>query len=137
MSTSISKYHLDRRAGQQGSRPSAHGQAEVKKSLTGHHYSEVTSSGWSTRKTYRILNTKIHHNDRIGSINHERAYKICTVYTQCKFLEQNITFFQEAHIIGHNTSLLNDSELNGWTFINSGLNCKASAGVGIALSPDV
>ena len=26
---------------------------------------------------------------------------------------------------------------HGWTFINSGLKCKASAGVGMALLPDV
>ena len=58
MSTSISKYRLDRRAGQQGSRPSVRVQAEVEKSVTGHH-SEVTSSGWSTHKRYRTQNTKI------------------------------------------------------------------------------
>ena len=63
--------------------------------------------------------------------------KLAQCISQCKFLEQNITFFQETHIIDHNTILFNDSELNGWTFINSGLKCKASAGVGIALSADV
>ena len=61
--------------------------------------------------------------------------KLAQCISQCKFLEQNITFFQETHIIGHNTILFN--ELNGWTFINSGWKCKASAGVGIALSSDV
>ena len=138
MSTSISKYRLDRRAGQQGSRPSVRGQAEVEKSVTGHHYSEVT--GWSIHKRYRTQNTKIHHNICIGSINTttmKDPIKRAQCISQCKFLEQNITFFQETHIIGHNTILFNDSELNGWTFINSGLKCKASAGVGIALSPDV
>ena len=39
-------YRIDRRAGYQGSRPSVRGLAEVEKSVTGHHYSEVTSSGW-------------------------------------------------------------------------------------------
>ena len=62
MSTSNSTYRLDRRAGQQGSRPSVSGQAEVEKFVTGHHYSEVTSSGWSTRKRYGTQNTKHHHN---------------------------------------------------------------------------
>ena len=39
-------YRIDRRTDYQGSRPaSARGQAEVEKSVTGHHYSEVPSSG--------------------------------------------------------------------------------------------
>ena len=124
MSTSISKYRLDRRAGQHGSRPSVCGQAEVEKSVTGHHYSEVTSFGWSTRKRYRTLNTKLHHNMCIDSINTttmKGSIKLSQCISQCNFLEQNITFFQETHTIGHNTILFNDSELNGWTFIDSGL----------------
>ena len=34
---------IDRRAGQQGSRPSVRGQAEVEKYVTGRHYSGVAS----------------------------------------------------------------------------------------------
>ena len=44
---------------------------------------------------------------------------------------------QETHIIGHQTTNFTDEHLNGWTFVNSGLKVKASAGVGIALSPNV
>ena len=47
MSTPQSTYRPDRLTGQQGSRPSVAGQAEVEKYVTGHHYSEVASSGWS------------------------------------------------------------------------------------------
>ena len=53
MTTYTSKYRIDRRAGYQGSRPSVRGQAEVEKYATGHHYSEVTSSGWSKSKRYQ------------------------------------------------------------------------------------
>ena len=44
---------------------------------------------------------------------------------------------QETHITGHNTTIVYYVELNVWTYIYSGLKCKASAGVGIALSSDV
>ena len=44
---------------------------------------------------------------------------------------------QETHIIGHQTTNFTDEHLNGWTFVNSGLKVKASAGVGVALSPNV
>lgn len=140
MSSSKLTYRIDRRAGQQGSRPSVRGQAEVEKFVTGRHYSEVTSSGWSTNKRYRTQTTKHHHNICIGSINTttmKDPLKLAQCISQCKFLKHDITFMQETHITGHNTTIFNDAELNGWTFINSGLKCKASAGVGIALSPEV
>ena len=63
--------------------------------------------------------------------------KLAQCIHQCKFLKHHITFFQETHITGHKTTIFDDSDLNGWTFINSGMKCKASAGVGIALSPVV
>ena len=44
---------------------------------------------------------------------------------------------QETHITGHHTKQIDDDHLNGWTFINSGLKVISSAGVGIALSPNV
>ena len=44
---------------------------------------------------------------------------------------------QETHITGHHTTKFYDEHLTGWTFINSGLKVKSSAGVGIALSPNV
>ena len=40
-------YRHVRGAGQQGMRRSVLRQAEVEKYATGHHYSEVASSGWS------------------------------------------------------------------------------------------
>ena len=47
----------------------------------------------------------------------------------------------EVYIIGHHdrhqTTNFTDEHLNGWTFVNSGLKVKASAGVGIALAPNV
>ena len=62
-------YHLVRRAGQQGTRPSVLGQAEVEKYATGHHYSEVASSGWSKTKRLRTQKIKFHRKIDIGSIN--------------------------------------------------------------------
>ena len=56
MSTPKSTYRLDLGAGQQGSCPSVGGQAEVEKYVTGHHYSEVASSGWSRDKRLRTQN---------------------------------------------------------------------------------
>ena len=44
---------------------------------------------------------------------------------------------QETHITGHHTTKFDAGHLNGWTFINSGLKVKSSAGVGIDLSPNV
>ena len=44
---------------------------------------------------------------------------------------------QETHIIGNHTTVFDDTKIKGWTFINSGMKTKASAGVGIALSPNV
>jgi exonuclease III len=63
--------------------------------------------------------------------------KLAQCISQCKFLNHSITFIQETHIFGQSTTKFDDRELCGWTFINSGLKSKASAGVGIALSPDV
>ena len=140
MSTPQSTYRLDRRAGQQGSRPSVAGQAEVEKYVTGHHYSEVASSGWSRDKRLRIQNIQFHQKICIGSINTttmKDPMKLTQCISQCKFLKHHITFIQETHIIGQNTIKFDDAELCGWTFINSGLRSKASAGVGIVLSPDV
>ena len=48
---------IDRRAGQKGSRPSVRGQAEVEKNVTGHHYSEIASSGCHKRKGYELKTT--------------------------------------------------------------------------------
>ena len=58
------------------------------------------------------------------------------MYISVQILEHHITFMQESHIIGHKTTKYDD-ELKWWTFINSRLKGKASAGVGIALVPDV
>ena len=133
-------YRIDRRAGQQGSRPSVRGQAEVEKYVTGHHYSEVTSSGWPKSKRHRTQNNIFYHNVCVGSINTttiKDPMKLAQSLSQCKFLKHDITFMQETHITGHQTTTFNDTELKGWTFINSGLKSRASAGVGIALSPNV
>ena len=131
-------YRITRRAGYQGLRPSVRSQAGVEKYVTGHHYSEVASFGWPSSKRQR---TRIkHHTDiLIGSINTTtmKDLKLAQCIHQCKFLKHHITFFQETHIIGHHTTVFEDKHLNGWTYINSGMKCKASAGVGIALSPEV
>jgi hypothetical protein len=141
MRSYTSKYRIDRRAGDQGSRPSVRGQAEVEKYATGHHYSEVTSSGWPKPKRYQTHNNNaFYHSILIGSINTttmKDPIKLAQCISQCKFLKNDITFMQETHIIGHHTKKFNDNHLNGWTFINSGLKVKASAGVGIVLSPNV
>ena len=142
MQTSNLLYHIDRRAGQQGSRPSVRGQAEVEKSVTGRHYSEVTSCGWLEHKRHqtRNNNSSFHHNICIGSINTRTMkdpMKLAQCISQCKFLKNDITFVQETHISGHQTTVFYDTELNGWTFVNSGMKMKASAGVGMALSPDI
>ena len=68
MSTSNLPYRIDRRAGQQGSRPSVRGQAEVEKYVTGRHYSEVASSGWSSHKRHRTRKKHL-YDISIGSIN--------------------------------------------------------------------
>ena len=138
MSTSNLPYRIDRRL---GSRPSVRGQSEVEKSVTGHHYSEVTSSGWLKSKRHRThYNSSFHHNICIGSINTRTMkdpMKLAQCISQCKFFKNDITFLQETDIIGNQTTVLKDTELNGWAFINSGAKTKASAGVGMALSPDI
>ena len=63
--------------------------------------------------------------------------KLAQCISQSKYLKHDITFMQETHIIGHSTIVFDDDQLKGWTYINSGLKSKASAGVGIALSPNV
>jgi exonuclease III len=63
--------------------------------------------------------------------------KLAQCILQCKFLKNDITFLQETHIIGHQTTTFEETELEGWTYINSGMKMKASAGVGMALSPNV
>ena len=63
--------------------------------------------------------------------------KLAQCISQCKFLKNDITFMQETHITGHQTTVFDDAQLKGWTFVNSGMKMKASAGVGIALSPNV
>ena len=150
MSPSESTYRIDRRAGQQGSRPSVRGQAEVEKFVTGHHYSEVASSGWPTSKRQKTpktpytskVNCKPRHNRHavsFGSINTttmKDPLKLIECLCQCKKLNQQITFFQETHITGNQTIKFdNHDQLNGWTFINCGFKAKAYGGVGIALSP--
>ena len=137
------KYRIDRRAGKQGSRPSVRGQAEVEKYVTGRHYSGVASPGWPKPKRLRTHKIKRNHNILIGSINTttmKDPMKLAQCISECKFLKHSITFFQETHIFGQKEIPFddkNDKELCGWTFINSGLKSKASAGVGIALCPDV
>ena len=111
MTSYTSKYRIDRRAGYQGSRPSVRGQAEVEKYATGHHYSEVTSSGWSKSKRYRTQkNTNaFYHSILIGSINTttmKDPLKLAQCISQCKFLKNDITFMQETHITGHHTTKL-------------------------------
>ena len=142
MSTSTLPYRIDRRAGHQGSRPPVGGQAGVEKYVTGHHYSEVTSSGWpGSNKRHRTKNNIFfHHKVCIGSINTrtmKEQIKLAQCISQCKFLKNDITFLQESHIIGHQTTTFKDTELEGWSYINSGMKTKASAGVGIAISPNV
>ena len=96
MSTSNLSNRIDRRAGYQGSRPSVRGQAEVEKFVTGHHYSEVTSSGWLKSKMHRTKNTKkFHHSIGIGSINTRTLMKLAQCVSQCKLLQNDITFMQE------------------------------------------
>ena len=109
MTSYTSKYRIDRRAGYQGSRPSVRGQAEVEKYATGHHYSEVTPSGWSTSKRYRTQkNTNaFYHSILIGSINTttmKDPLKLAQCISQCKFLKNDIIFMQETHITGHHTT---------------------------------
>ena len=146
MSTSKIPYRIARRAGYQGPRPPVGGQAGVEKYATGHHYSEVASSGWPRHsKRLQTHNTKHNikhqHNISIGSINTttmKDSIKLAQCVSQCKFLQHSITFVQETHILGKSTTKFEgDPNLVGWKFINSGLKSKASAGVGIVLSPEV
>ena len=67
----------------------------------------------------------------------KESFKLAQCISQCKFLKHEITFIQETHRIGHDTTVFDDDELAGWNFINSGMKMKACAGVGIALSPNV
>ena len=137
---------IDRRAGQQGSRPSVRGQAEVEKYVTGRHYSGVASPGWPKPKRLRTRSknnnksTQFHRTVSIGSINTttmKDPMKFAQCIAQCKALGHSLTFIQETHMIGNRTIPFKDPELCGWRFINSGLKGKAQDGVGIALSPDV
>ena len=115
------------------------GQAEVEKFVTGHHYSEVTSSGWLKSKRHRTQNNNnFHHSIGLGSINTrtmKHPMKLAQCISQCKFLQNDITFMQETHITGHKTITFHNTELKGWQFVNSGMKMKSRAGVGLALSP--
>ena len=106
----------------------------------GRHYNEVASSRWSAHKRCRTQNTNCYQYICIGSINTtpmKDPLKLAQCISQCKVFKHHITFMQETYIIGHKTTIFEDDELKRWTFINSGLKGKASAGVGIALSSDV
>ena len=96
ISTSNLSNRIDRRAGYQGSRPSVCGQAEVETFVTGHHYSEVTSSGWLKSKRRRTQTTKkFHHSIGIGSIDTRTSkdpMKLGQCVSQCKLLQNDITF---------------------------------------------
>ena len=143
MSTQKSPYRIGRRAGYQGPRPPVGRQAGVEKYATGRHYSEVDSSGWSGIKSSRTRFNNIKHQQKIciGSINTttlKDPMKLAQCISHCKFSKHSVTFIQETHIFGqHTIKFENDGNLSGWTFINSGLKSKASAGVGIVLSPEV
>ena len=135
MTTNTSTYRIDRRTGYQGSRPSVRGQAEVEKYATGHHYSEVTSSGWPNRKGTKLKTTNkalFHHSVSIRSINTttmKDPLKLAQCISQCKFLKNDITFMQKTHITGQQTTNFDDEHLNGWTFVNSGLKAKLVQGL--------
>ena len=142
MSTKQIPYRIARCVGYQGPRPPVGSQAGVEKYVTGHHYSEVDSSGWSGTKSSRtrFTNTEHHHKIFIGSINTttlKDPMKLAQCVSHCKFLKHSITFMQETHILEKPIKFENDEELSGWRFINAGLKSKASAGVGIVLSPEV
>ena len=62
--------------------------------------------------------------------------KLAQCISQRKFLKNDITFLQESHIIGHQTTTFEDAELEGWTYIYSDMKPKASAGVGITIKPN-
>ena len=125
MSTSNFPYRIDRHAGHQGSRPPVGGQAGVEKYVTGHHYSEVTPSGWSGhKKRLQTHNTKHHHKICIGSINTttmKDPMKLAQCISQCKFLKHSITFVQETHIFGRHTTKFDD-DTKYWTILII-LNC--------------
>ena len=91
-------YRITRRAGYQGLRPPVGSQAGVEKYVTGHHYSEVTSSGWpGSNKRHRTKNNNsFHHRVCIGSINTrtmKEELKLSQCILQCEFLKNDITFF--------------------------------------------
>ena len=115
----------------------------IKNYASGHHYSEVASSGRPQYKRQRTKTKtqKFHRNISIGSINTTTTkdpMKLAQCILQCKALKHSITFIQETHMCGKNTiKFEKNPELHGWQFIYSGLKSKASAGVGIVLSPDV
>ena len=115
----------------------------LNKCANGCHYSEVASSGRPQYKRQRTNNKtlKFHRKISIGSINTttmKDPMKLAQCILQCKFLKHSITFIQETHMCGKNSLKFKENpELSGWEFIYSGLKSKASAGVGIALAPDV
>ena len=141
MSTTNIPCRIDCRAVKQESRPPVGDQAGIEKYVTGHHYSEVASSGWpGNHKRLQTQNNIHHHKICIGSINTttlKDPIKLGQCISQCKFLKHSITFVQETHIFGRQTTKFDDAELSGWMFINSGLKSKSSAGVGIILSPEI
>ena len=94
MSASNLPYHIDRRAGQQGLRPSVRGQAEVEKFVTGHHYSEVTSSERPKSKGNRTHNNNnFFHNICIGSINTRTIKNVMFSLTMIKIVIVVSTIF--------------------------------------------
>ena len=108
------------------------------------HYSEVASSGckvthhFKKGKKSKLSCTPQKKKMIIGSINTltcKDESHLYTIVSQCKSLKQSLTFIQETHMTGYNHIHFEDEEWLNWSFLNSGFESKAAAGVGIVLSP--
>ena len=106
------------------------------------HYSKVASFGCRNIVLRKEKNQSYPAPQRkkiiIGSINNlsckdeSRLYRLVS---QCKALKQSFTFIQETHMSGYDIVRFEDEEISKWSFIYSGFQNKAAAGVGIVLSP--
>ena len=138
-----------RRAGHQGTRPSATSQAEVEKYDTGCDSLSLSTTTSGTRNQLskqnngtksKMLNVRDLHNIRIATINVrtlQEDIKLALVVKAAIDLKIDILALQETRRTSTGYFVFDDDSLKGWQWIWSGLKRKKEYGVGILLAPHV
>ena len=155
-------YHIVRRVGQQGTRPSVTGQAEVEKYATGCDSLSLSTTTSGTRKhplkhnnagdAQRIdkvkssiteskkTKTSSHNNIRIATINVRTLQddiKMALIVKATAELEIDILAMQEVRRTSTGSFTFDDESLKGWQMVWSGHKRKHEHGVAILLAPHV